>query len=83
MATFSLNALMFGDEGIAHIPDIPLSDRARIFAEVVGKLFEKGHHLGFGEYTLSHQEMQQAIHEVKSEICPVFGAEKVVHGRLH
>lgn len=83
MATFSLTGVMFGDQGIAHIPDISLSDRAAILAKVVRKLFEQGHDFGAGDDTLPPEQMQKLIDEAKGEVCGVFGARKLDHGVLH
>ncbi len=83
MAHFSLSDLMFGDHGISHIADTTLSDRARILAQVVRKLFEQGHDLGGGDDPLRFQEIEQAINEAKTEVGSVLTSRRAGHIQLH
>jgi hypothetical protein len=81
MAGFLLSDLMFGDHGIANIPDISLRDRAAILAKVVHKLVEKGHDLCSRNDPLCDQEINQAINHAKAEVCDIFGSGNVSHNK--
>jgi hypothetical protein len=79
MASFSLTELMFGDQGIAYIPDTSLSDRAAILAKVVRKLFEQGYEFFGSEDSLDNEALEQAIEQAKAEVRGVFGSRDIGH----
>lgn len=71
--------LMFGDQGIAYIPDITLGEQAWVLAETFRRRFEQSDDLGVCKNPLLPEKVEKIVDQRESENRRSFRSDRLSH----